>query len=141
PPALPGEAGLGMSGAAARVGLFGGAFDPPHGAHVALAEAAVRQLQLDVLHVVPTGRAWHKARTLTGAEHRMAMAELAFRPVPGALVDDREIRRPGPTYTVDTLRELAREWPGASLHLLMGEDQAESFTTWRDWQTIAQLAE
>ena len=130
-----------MTGSVPRVGLFGGAFDPPHLAHVALADAAVQQLQLDVLHVVPTGRAWHKARNLTGAEHRLAMAQLAFKPVSHAVVDEREILRPGPTYTIDTLRELARDLPGAVLHLVMGEDQAASFTTWRDWEAIAQLAE
>ncbi|WP_349291386.1 nicotinate-nucleotide adenylyltransferase [Caenimonas sedimenti] len=130
-----------MSGTAPRVGLFGGAFDPPHVAHVALAEAAVRQFQLDVLYVVPTGRAWHKARNLTGAEHRLTMAQLAFKPVTRAVVDEREILRPGPTYTIDTLRELARDLPGARLHLLMGEDQAASFTAWREWEDIARLAE
>ena len=61
-----------------RVGVFGGAFDPPHLAHVALARAAIEQLDLDELRVFPTGQAWHKARVLTAADHRRAMAELAF---------------------------------------------------------------
>ena len=72
-----------------RIGIFGGAFDPPHLAHVALAQAAVTQLGLDELRVFPTGQAWHKARALTGAAHRLAMAKLAFGAVPGAVVDDR----------------------------------------------------
>ena len=120
--------------------MFGGAFDPPHRAHVALAEAAVRQLNLDRLHVFPTGDAWHKARTLTPAEHRLAMARLAFEAVPAAVVDDRELKRTGPTYSIDTLRELQAEHPGAALFLLMGEDQAAGFGRWRNWQDIAQLA-
>ena len=61
-----------------RVGVFGGAFDPPHQAHVALAQAALSQLKLDALHILPTGDAWHKHRGLTAPEHRLAMCHLAF---------------------------------------------------------------
>lgn len=120
--------------------MFGGAFDPPHRAHFALAEAAVRQLALERLHVLPTGDAWHKNRTLSAAEHRLAMTRLAFAALPQVVVDDRELRRSGPTYSVDTLRELQAEHPGARLVLLMGEDQAAGFTRWHAWQEIAQLA-
>lgn len=120
--------------------MFGGAFDPPHRAHVALAQAAVRQLALGALYVFPTGQAWHKDRKLSAAEHRLAMARLAFAEVPAAIVDGRELRRDGPTYSIDTLRELAGEHPGAQLHLLMGEDQAAGFTRWHAWQDIVQLA-
>jgi nicotinate-nucleotide adenylyltransferase len=120
--------------------MFGGAFDPPHKAHRALAEAAVQQLQLDELRVVPTGQAWHKDRPLSPARHRLAMAQLAFGDLAKVLVDERELRRTGPTYTVDTLRELRAEHPGAELFLVMGEDQAAAFTSWREWQAIAALA-
>jgi nicotinate-nucleotide adenylyltransferase len=120
--------------------MFGGAFDPPHNAHVALAEAAVGQLKLDRLHVLPTGDAWHKARTLTPAAHRLEMTRLAFAGLARAHVDDRELRRSGPTYSIDTLRELQAEHPGAELFLLMGADQAAGFTTWRDWPGIARLS-
>ena len=104
-----------MSAAPRKVGLFGGSFDPPHVAHVALAEAALGQLGLDELRILPTGQAWHKSRALTAAEHRLAMARLAFGHLPGAVVDDRELLRAGATYTIDTLRELAAEQPGAQL--------------------------
>lgn len=120
--------------------MFGGAFDPPHRAHVALARAAVAQLGLDRLFVLPTGQAWHKARTLTPGAHRLAMARLAFADLPPALVDDRELRRAGPTYSVDTLRELHAEHPQAQLYLLMGEDQAAGFAGWQAWQEVARLA-
>ena len=123
-----------------RVGMFGGAFDPPHRAHAALAEAAIRQLQLDRLYVLPTGDAWHKARTLSPAAHRLEMARLAFADLPQVVVDERELRRAGPTYSIDTLRELRAEHPTAQLVLLMGEDQAAGFTGWRQWQDIAALA-
>lgn len=129
-----------MSAAAARLGMFGGAFDPPHRAHRAMAQAAVQQLQLDELRVFPTGQAWHKDRTLTPARHRLAMAQLAFGDLPKVVVDGRELQRTGSTYTIDTLRELRAEYPGAELFLVMGEDQAAAFTSWREWQAIAALA-
>ncbi len=123
-----------------RIGLLGGAFDPPHRAHQALAHAAIEQLQLDELRLLPTGDAWHKARTLTPAEHRLAMARLAFAALPQAVVDDRELRRGGPTYTVDTLRELAAEHPGTTLLLVVGADQALAFDRWREPEAITRLA-
>lgn len=124
----------------ARIGMFGGAFDPPHLGHVALARAAVEQLALDELHVFPTGQAWHKARELSPAAHRLAMAQLAFANVPHAVVDGRELQRPGPTYTIDTLRELRREFPQAQLLLVIGADQAEDLHSWRESAEIARLA-
>ena len=123
-----------------RIGVFGGAFDPPHVAHVALAQAAVEQLQLDQLRRFPTGQAWHKAQSLTSPEHRLALAESAFGGLPRTVIDDRELRRPGPTYTIDTLRELKAEYPDAQLFLVMGEDQAISLTRWREWEAIMRLA-
>ncbi len=123
-----------------RIGLFGGSFDPPHAAHAALVKAAVSQLALDELRVLPTGQAWHKSRTLSAAEHRLAMAELAFAGVERVRVDPREILRAGPSYTVDTLREIRLEQPGAELFLVIGEDQARSLTTWHDWEEIPKLA-
>lgn len=123
-----------------RLGVFGGAFDPPHRAHVALARAAVEQLGLDELHVLPTGQAWHKSRPLSAADHRLAMAREAFAEVPRAFVDDRELRRSGPTYTIDTLRQLTAEHPQAELLLVIGADQAEALHSWRDSDQILRLA-
>lgn len=123
-----------------RIGVFGGAFDPPHAAHVALARAAVTNLHLDELRVIPTGQAWHKSRTLSPPHHRLAMAQLAFSNLPHVVVDAREIQRTGPSYTIDTLRELKVQWPDAELFLIMGEDQARALSTWREWQSILQIA-
>ena len=122
-----------------RIGLFGGAFDPPHNAHAALARAAVDQLGLDVLHVVPTGDAWHKSRPLSPAIHRLAMCRLAFADVPRVVVDDRELHRAGPTFTIDTLRELRAQYPGAQLFLQIGADQAAAFHSWRSAAEIVQM--
>jgi nicotinate-nucleotide adenylyltransferase len=125
---------------AQRVGLFGGAFDPPHRAHRQLVESALDALQLDRLHVLPTGRAWHKARALSPAEHRLSMCELAFGDLARVCVDRREIDRPGDSYTIDTLDELAREYPGAGLFLIIGEDQLAAFKTWKRWPEVLHLA-
>lgn len=123
-----------------RIGVFGGAFDPPHLGHTTIAQSAMSQLGLQRLVVIPTGHAWHKARPLTDAKHRLRMAELAFSPVPGAYVDPRETLRDGPSYTVDTLRELQAENPGAQLYLLIGEDQAQRLRTWHHCEQLPALA-
>jgi nicotinate-nucleotide adenylyltransferase len=123
-----------------RVGVFGGSFDPPHKAHVALAKAALEQFELNVLHIVPTGQAWHKARDLSSPEHRLAMTRLAFEDMPGVVVDDRELQRAGPTFTVDTLQALQAENPHSQLYLFIGADQFLAFKQWHKWQQILELA-
>ncbi len=123
-----------------RIGMYGGAFDPPHNAHVALAKAAVEQLGLDTLHIIPTGHAWHKAQQLTLGFHRLEMAEQAFGHIPHVFVDQREVLRTGATYSLDTLRELQVENPDAQLYLVMGADQAAALPTWRHFCEIAKLA-
>ncbi len=129
-----------MTDASQRIGIFGGAFDPPHVAHHALAQAALAQYQLDQLRVIPTGQAWHKSHGLTPAEHRLAMARLAFPDIPGVVVDDREIKRPGPTYTIDTLTALRSQYPHATFFLFIGSDQVRAFKTWHRWQDILAMA-
>ena len=123
-----------------RIGVFGGAFDPPHNAHVALARAALAQFELDALYIIPTGQAWHKARTLSAPEHRLAMAKLAFENLPRIVVDDRELQRTGPTFTIDTLQALQVENPQAQLYLVIGADQFAAFGQWHRWQEILQIA-
>jgi nicotinate-nucleotide adenylyltransferase len=120
--------------------VYGGAFDPPHLAHHSLAQSAIAQLKLDQLIVLPTGRAWHKPRELTSAEHRVTMARIAFADLPCVQVDARETQRSGLTYTIDTLGELLVERPSAELFLCMGADQFSAFDTWHRWQDIAQIA-
>jgi nicotinate-nucleotide adenylyltransferase len=123
-----------------RIGVFGGSFDPPHVAHRALVDAALQQLRLDELRIVPTGQAWHKARGLSAAEHRLAMARLAFAGQDRVVVDPREILRAGPSYSVDTLRELHAEQPGCLFFLVIGQDQAARLPTWHAWEELVRLA-
>lgn len=123
-----------------RLGVFGGSFDPPHRAHVALAETALAQLGLDRLHIIPTGQAWHKRRTLSAPEHRLAMARLAFGGLDRVVVDDRELKRAGPSYTIDTLEALQAENPGAQLYLVIGDDQFAALKTWHRWEAILEIA-
>lgn len=123
-----------------RIGVFGGSFDPPHVAHMALAQTALAELQLDELRIIPTGQAWHKVRVLTPAPHRLAMAQLAFAPLSHVVVDPCETLRAGPSYTVDTLRELQRQNPDAELFLILGADQARALPTWHEYEKILRLA-
>jgi len=129
-----------LSPAGKKIGVFGGAFDPPHKAHVTLAQTALSELALDALHVIPTGQAWHKARSLSPAENRLAMTRLAFQDLPRVVVDDREIRRAGPTFTIDTLQALQAENAGAALYLIMGADQFAAFRQWHQWREILKIA-
>ena len=123
-----------------RLGMFGGAFDPPHLTHRALVETALAQLQLDRLHIVPTGHAWHKARTLSPATHRVAMAQLAFADLPQVQIDTREVDNGGPSYTIDTLRALSSDNPAAELFLIIGQDQAAALSRWHEWRAIVDMA-
>jgi len=123
-----------------RVGVMGGAFDPPHQAHAALMRAACEQLGLDELRVIPTGLAWHKPRALTAGHHRLAMATLAFSNIPQMVLDPREIDRVGPSLTIDTLNELSAELPDPELFLIIGADQALALTSWRSWRDVVQIA-
>ena len=121
---------------AKRIGIYGGAFDPPHLAHVGLAAAAVAQLQLDLLYVIPTGQPWMKQRRLSSSRHRMVMAQLAFASLPQVQVDDCEVQRGGTTYTIDTLSELqerhaARHEQEVEWFLLMGQDLLLTLPQWQ----------
>jgi nicotinate-nucleotide adenylyltransferase len=119
-----------------RIGVFGGTFDPPHAAHVALARAALAELQLDEVRWIPAGQPWQKARAVTSALHREAMVRLAIEGEPRFVLDRIELERSGPSYTLDTVRTLA---PAGELFLVIGADQYAGLHTWRDWQALLGL--
>jgi nicotinate-nucleotide adenylyltransferase len=119
--------------------IYGGAFDPVHTAHLALAEFALQELGAAELRFLPAGRSpWKEGHEATFAE-RLAMLERATAGSP-FVIDDREGRRPGPSYTIDTLRELRAE-RDTPLLLLMGSDTLAGFPGWRDPEGILQLAD
>lgn len=109
-------------------GILGGTFDPPHTAHLVAAEAAYRQLGLERVTFLPAGSPWQKAgRTVSAATHRWTMTLLAVDGVDYFDADDREIRRPGWTYTVDTLASFPSD---EELVLILGADAARGLPTW-----------
>ena len=119
-----------------RIGLFGGTFDPPHNAHVALARLALTELALDELRWIPAGQPWQKARQITPATHREAMVRLAMGDDPRFVLERCEIRRAGPSFTLDTVRELQAAQPQARWFLIIGQDQYAGLHTWRDWREL-----
>jgi len=127
-----------------RIGLVGGTFDPPHVGHLALARAARDAFGLDEVRLVPTGRSWQKAGAGANSAQRLAMTRLAvagLAPAERMTVDDREVRRDGPTYTVDTLRELRAELgEETALVLVIGSDQLRNLPTWHRWTELFALA-
>jgi nicotinate-nucleotide adenylyltransferase len=121
---------------ATRVGIFGGTFDPPHNAHVALAHAALAELRLDEVRWIPAGQPWQKTRHITLAEHRAAMVALAIDGEPRFVLDRSEMDRSGPSYTLDTVTVLQTQQPQAQIFLIIGADQYASLHTWRGWQEL-----
>jgi nicotinate-nucleotide adenylyltransferase len=128
--------GGGLTTAARRIGLFGGTFDPPHNAHVALASLALDELGLDELRWIPAGQPWQKARQITPAAQREAMVRLAMASEPRFMIERCEIKRQGPSFTLDTVRELQAARPGAEWFLIIGQDQYANLHTWRDWREL-----
>jgi nicotinate-nucleotide adenylyltransferase len=121
-----------------RRGLFGGTFDPPHVAHVALARTALDALALEAVHWVPAGDPWQKARAITPAADRAAMVGLAIGDEPRFVLDRIEIDREGPSYTIDTVRALQAAHPGVDWVLIVGADQHAGLHTWREWPELLQ---
>ena len=122
-----------------RIGIFGGSFDPVHCAHVALARVALDELALDELCWVPAGEPWQKLRTLAPAADRLAMLRLAIADEPRFTVSRCEIERAGPSYTLDTVREMQAARPGRHWFLVIGQDQYTSLHTWHEWRSLLGL--
>ena len=121
-----------------RIGLFGGSFDPVHNAHLALARQARDQLQLDELRWVPAGNPWQKRRPMTPAAQRLAMLELAIDGEPRSVIEPCELRRQGPSYTLDTVRDLQAAVPDAAWFLVIGQDQYHNLHTWQGFEQLLQ---
>ena len=118
------------------LGVLGGTFDPVHAGHLALAREARQQLELECVILMPAGAPWQR-QAEASAQDRLAMVHLAAATEPGLAVDDREIRRAGPTYTIDTVRELRAEWGDERpLWVILGADAFLHLHTWHRWQEL-----
>lgn len=126
---------------AVRIGIFGGTFDPPHIGHLIVAQEVHFRLHLDTLLVVPAGDPPHKPdRYMTPGRIRLEMVEAALGSDPRFQPSDVEIRREGPSYTVDTVRSLAQADPQADFFLVVGADQLRELGTWKNVPEIRRLA-
>ncbi|HJU88137.1 MAG TPA: nicotinate-nucleotide adenylyltransferase [Gemmatimonadaceae bacterium] len=125
-----------------RVGLFGGTFDPPHVGHLLAATDAFEALTLDKLLFIPAGQQPFKSgKVVATGEQRLEMLRRMVGDDRRFAADAVEIERGGLSFTVDTVQALADREPGAQLFLLIGEDLAAQFATWREPERIARLAE
>jgi nicotinate-nucleotide adenylyltransferase len=126
----------------AAIGILGGTFDPPHAGHVAAAAAAHRQLGLDQVRVIPAGQApLRSGAPVASAADRVTMCRLAFAEHPWAVVDERETHRTGTSWSVDTARELAKEFPQALRVWILGADQLARLDRWKDAAELCGLVE
>ncbi len=126
----------------AAIGILGGTFDPPHAGHVAAAVAAHKQLGLDEVRIIPAGQApMRSGAPVASAADRVAMCRLAFAECPWALVDKRETLRTGTSWSIDTARELALEFPDAMRVWILGADQLARLERWKDIAELCSLVE
>lgn len=124
-----------------RIGIMGGTFDPIHHGHLVAASEVADEFELDVVVFVPTGAQPFKLdRQVTVAEHRYLMAVVATASNPRFTVSRVEIDRPGITYTIDTLRELQEQYPGADLFFITGADALDQIMQWKNSEEVWQLA-
>src|SRR5690242_10491491 len=120
---------------------MGGTFDPVHHGHLVAASEAQAYFDLDEVLFVPTGLPWQKAqREVTSAEHRYLMTVIATASNPRFQVSRVDIDRDGPTYTIDTLRDLTARFPDAELFFITGADALTEIFTWRDAAEVFELA-
>lgn len=124
-----------------RVGVMGGTFDPIHHGHLVAASEVQSWFDLDEVVFVPTGQPWQKtARRVTSPEHRYLMTVIATASNPRFTVSRADVDRAGPTYTIDTLRELSAAMPDADLYFITGADALADIFTWRNAGDLFELA-
>ena len=118
------------------IGLLGGTFDPIHNGHLHVATQLLQQLPLDEVRLLPCYQPVHRGQPIAGPEDRLAMAELACAAYPKITVDTHEMKRQGPSYMIDTLKELHRDNPKNHWCLILGQDAFQHFHTWHQWEEI-----
>ncbi|MBT8109424.1 MAG: nicotinate-nucleotide adenylyltransferase [Gammaproteobacteria bacterium] len=122
------------------MGVFGGTFDPIHYGHLRTAFEMLQALRFEEVRFIPCGDPPHRGTTFAAGPQRLRMVELAVSGMEGFAVDDRELRRKGPSYTIDTLLALRREFPHRALGLIVGMDAYLGFTGWHRWNEILDVA-
>lgn len=126
--------------ATSPLGIFGGTFDPIHYGHLRTAFEMLQSLRFDEVSFMPCGDPPHRGATFADAELRLAMVRAATDGQLGFTVDDRELLRAGPSYSVDTLSALRREFPLRSIALMIGMDAFLGLPKWHKWREILQLS-
>src|SRR6201994_433945 len=125
---------------AGGVGIMGGTFDPIHHGHLVAASEVAALFDLDEVIFVPTGEPWQKQdRQVSAAEHRYLMTVIATASNPRFWVSRVDIDRPGPTYTIDTVRDVAAIRPGADLFFITGADALQAILSWKDAELVFQM--
>jgi nicotinate-nucleotide adenylyltransferase len=122
-----------------RIGVMGGTFDPIHHGHLVAASEVAQSFDLEEVIFVPTGEPWQK-RAVSSAEHRYLMTVIATAANPRFTVSRVDIERKGPTYTIDTLRDLQKERPDADLFFISGADAISQILSWKDAHELWALA-
>lgn len=122
------------------IGIFGGTFDPVHTGHLRTAHELLTSLQLAEVRFIPSRLPPHRPPTVAPEALRLRMLEAALDGLPGFRVDDRELRRPGPSYMVDTLESLRAEFGSQPLCLLLGLDAFLGVPAWHRWRELPELA-
>lgn len=121
------------------IGIFGGTFDPIHFGHLRTAFELLQALRLTEMRFMPAGNPPHRDITVATAEERLAMVQAATEGQPGFVVDDREVRREGLSYSVDTMRTLRADFPERSLCLIVGMDAFLGLPKWHQWRELLEL--
>ncbi|MEN7342566.1 MAG: nicotinate-nucleotide adenylyltransferase [Pseudomonadota bacterium] len=129
-----------MSTLTAPIGIFGGTFDPVHYGHLRSAFELLHGLELKEVRFMPCGNPPHRASPMAPADLRLKMVQCAVEQEEGFVVDDREVRRTGLSYTVDTLRSLRSDFPDSPLCLIVGMDAFLGLPKWYQWREILRLA-
>jgi len=122
------------------LGVFGGTFDPVHYGHLRTVTEVQRALSLSSVHLLPAAQPPHRAATVASGEQRLAMLGLALQDYPDLQVDDRELRRAGVSYTIDTLLSLKKDFADEALCLIVGSDAFQGLSSWHHWEGLFELA-